>query len=108
MTEDSLLQPYHRFHEQTLELIALAEAGDWTAFEALLAERQQGMAPLGDNQRLIEATRTGRAEELRSTILSIQAANDLLAQIAETSRADLADQLRQAFQAEKAIDAYKG
>jgi flagellar protein FliT len=107
MTQSDLLQPLHRFLDQSQRLLALAEAGEWEAFEALLAERQKGLASVGDNALLIAVAKAGLADEMRQLLAEIQTSNNRVAEVAERSRADLAVQLRQVVQAEKAIDAYK-
>lgn len=106
MTTD-LLQPLHQFLEQSRRLLGLAKADDWEAFEVLLEERQQGLSALGDNKLLIAVAKAGVADEMRALLAEIQAVNNQLGEVAEAGRADLAAQLRQVVQAEKAIEAYK-
>lgn len=104
---NDLLQPLHQFLEQSRLLLGMAQAGEWESFESLLATRQQGLAALSNNQILIAVAKAGRADEMRELLADIRTANDRIAEVAETSRADIGSQLRQLVQAEKAIDAYK-
>lgn len=106
MTSDELLAPLVTFLAQTQDLLALGEAGDWEAFASLLEQRQAGLAALGDSQQLIALAKAGKGEEAGFLIQQIQAANDQLAKLAEASKEELGEQLRQALQAEKALGAY--
>lgn len=106
MTTPELLQPLQIFLEQSQQLLTLAEAEEWETFEKLLAERQEGLAALGENQLLIAVAKAGLADDMRHLLAQIQGTNDRIGQVAEQSRADIAAQLRQSLQAEKAIDAY--
>lgn len=105
--QPDLLHPLRRFLEQSRQLLGLAENSDWEAFETLLTERQQGLASLGEGALLIAVAKAGLADEMRQLIADIQSVNDRIGEVAERERTDLAGQLRQSFQAEKAIDAYK-
>jgi hypothetical protein len=106
MTSDDLLSPLVTFLAQTRELLVLGKAGDWEAFASLLDQRQAGLAALGDNQRLLALARAGQAEEARFLIQQIQEANEQLGKLAEASKEELGEQLRQAVQAQKAVGAY--
>lgn len=105
--QPDLLHPLKLFLDQSRRLLELAEEGDWAAFETRLAERQLGLANLGDNALLIGVAKAGLADEMRQLIADIQSVNDRIGEVAERERTDLAAQLRQSYQAEKAIDAYK-
>jgi hypothetical protein len=107
MSTTEILQPLHQFLLQSRQLLALAQSGEWEAFEVLLQERQAGMPTLGENQLLIAVAKSGQADEMRRLLADIQVVNDEIAKVAETGRAELAAQLRQVMQAEKAIDAYR-
>lgn len=106
MTDRDLLDPVHRFHRHTRDLLALAERDDWQAFEAQAAEREALVGPLNDNDFVIAVTEAGRADELRREIEAIQRLNDRITALAEDTKADIAARLKHHNVQQKAIRAY--
>jgi hypothetical protein len=107
MTTPDVLLPLRQFLQLSQQLLALANTEEWVEFELLLKKREEGLAALGDNHLLIAVTKAGLAEDMRGLLGDIQQVNDQIGMVAERNKADLAVQLRKAFQAEKAIDAYQ-
>jgi hypothetical protein len=105
--DDTLLAPLYEFHKRTQELLTLARAGDWPAFEEGLAERQAGVQALNDGQFLIAVAKAGRADELRQGIADIQTLNDEMVELAEQSKARISAELKETQLAEKGIQAYE-
>lgn len=107
MTTPDVLLPLREFLHLSEQLLVLANAEEWAEFESLLKKREDGLTSLGDNRLLIAVTKAGLAEEMRVLLRDIQQVNDQIGIVADRNKADLAAQLRKAYQAEKAIDAYQ-
>lgn len=104
----SILAPLESFLAQTQSLLVLAQAGDWETFEIQMAERQTKLPALGESQFLIAITRAGLVDEAKSLIQAIQATDQQIVAMAESSKAKISEQLRQSIKATKAVVAYKG
>lgn len=104
---DSALQPIQIFLNQTEKLLLLAQADQWEEFEVLLAERQKGMAALGESPFLIAVTKAGLVTDVKEMIQKIKDIDQQIAHAAEQSKAIISEQLRQSLIANKALDAYK-
>ena len=104
----SILAPLESFLAQTQSLLALAQADDWETFETQMAERQTKLPALGENQFLIAITQAGLVDEAKSLIQAIQATDQQIVDVAESSKAKISEQLRQSIKATKAVVAYKG
>lgn len=107
MTTPDVLLPLRQFLQLSQQLLALANTEEWAEFELLLKKREESLTLLGDKRLLITVTKAGLAEDMRGLLGDIQQVNDQIGMVAERNKADLAVQLRKAFQAEKAIDAYQ-
>ena len=106
MDIDPLLDPLTRALTQSQELLSLAEAGDWEAFEALVQQRQQGLLSLSDQGYLESLAQADLEAKAAGVIQEIQSINKQLADLAEANRENTASELRQSNLAHKAIDAY--
>ena len=106
MDIDPLLDPLTRALSQSQELLSLAEAGDWEAFEALVQQRQQGLLSLSDQGYLESLAQANLEARAAGVIQEIQSINKQLADLAEANRENAASELRQSNLAHKAIDAY--
>lgn len=107
MSTTDILQPLQQFLEQSQRLLAMAHAGDWAGFEVLLQERQAAMPTLGDSQLLIAVAKAGKADQMRELIAEIQVVNTQIGEVAESGRGEIAAELTQLLQAEKAMKAYQ-
>gem|GEM_PF-1116944 len=107
MSEESLLRPLYQFHEYTEALLALAEKGDWEAFEQESLKRQELLPVINDGQFLIAVAKAGLAEEMREQIAQTQALNDRLSTLAEQAKSDIADTLKDQQTKDKAVKAYR-
>ena len=109
-TDSANLQTLARietFLIQSQKLLALAKEGKWDEFEVLMDERQRGLAALGEGAFLIQVAREGLAVEAKAMINAIKHIDENILSIAEHSKTEIGDKLRQSFQASKAIGAYK-
>ncbi|MDQ2077345.1 flagellar protein FliT [Marinimicrobium sp. ABcell2] len=104
---EALLAPLHEFHKRSVELLALAHAGDWATFEERLAEREAGLSVLTESQFLIAVAKADCADELRQGIADIQELNDQIVELAEQSKAQISADLKESQLAEKGIQAYE-
>lgn len=107
MSNSDLMEPVYQFRVQTEQLLELARAGDWQAYEQQAPERQALLAQLNDNQFMIDIAEAGLADELREQIADIQTLNDELARLAEQTKSDIANDLKQQNTKDKAVKAYK-
>lgn len=107
MNESDLLEPVYRFREYTQELLALAERDEWQAFEEKAPEREALIGALNDSEFLVAVAQVGKAEELKQEIAEIQRLNDEITALAERTKTDIANQLKQKNHQDKAIKAYK-
>lgn len=107
MSTTDILQPLQQFLAQSQRLLDLARAGDWTEFEVLLQERQVAIPTLGESQLLIAVAKAGKADQMRELITEIQVVNTQIGEVAENGRGELAAELKQLLQAEKAMKAYQ-
>lgn len=106
-TPADLLAPVERFLGHSRELLRLARANDWEAFETLLAERESGLHGLGESRFLIDVAKAGRADELRTGIAEIQELNEQILVLADASKSELSAQLKASQNADKGIQAYR-
>lgn len=107
MPQESLLTPLYQFHECTEALLALAEKGDWEAFEQESLKRQELLPVINDGQFLIAVAKAGLADDMREQVAQTQALNDQLSTLAEQAKSDIADTLKDQQNKDKAVQAYK-
>ncbi|WP_347330275.1 flagellar protein FliT [Marinimicrobium locisalis] len=107
MTSDELLAPLNQLQSHTQKLLKLAEASRWDEFEALSAQREALLAQVNEGDFLVEVAKAGLEQPFREKVADIQALNDRITVLAETTKADIAAQLKEQNHQEKAVKAYK-
>lgn len=107
MTDDDLLAPIRQFKRHTENLLDLARAGDWAAFEELSPNRQALLPIINDGEFLIAVAKAERAEEMREQISAIQSLNDELTELAEQAKSEVADTLKDQQIKDRAVKAYQ-
>jgi len=106
MTTSSVLYPYQHFLSLTQNLLARAEAGEWETFATDMEHRQTLSGALSDQSLIDRVVEADLSDELRLLIAEINERNEQIAVIASRHRDELASEIRQTFQANKAISAY--
>lgn len=106
MNTPSLLNPLERALNQSQALLSLAQADDWESFETLVQQRQQGLLLLTNTEYLTSLAEAELDTQAAGIIKDIQSINQQLAVLAQQNREEIASELRQSAQAEKAINAY--
>lgn len=106
MDIETLVESLSRALSQSHTLLALAEAGDWDAFEVLVQEREQVLRLINDTEPLNLTTHAELESQTVQIIEEIQFINQRLSDLATANRDKLASDLRQSMKATKAIDAY--
>lgn len=107
MAPDELLAPLDRLQAHTRKLLKLAEASRWEEFEALSAEREALLAQVNEGDFLVEVAKAGLEQPFREQVADIQRLNDRITALAETTKADIAAQLKEQNDQQKAMKAYK-
>lgn len=108
MTEDDLLAPLRQFKQHTQDLLALARAGDWAAFEQLSPNRQALLPVINDGEFLVAVAKADLADEMRVQVGEIQSLNDELTALAERAKTEAAATLKEQQIKERAVKAYQG
>ncbi|MES2675652.1 MAG: flagellar protein FliT [Pseudomonadota bacterium] len=106
MSSDILLQPLKQLLVQAQLLLQLAQAENWEEMQTQFSEYQQQMLLLADATYLQTLKEENLAAEAQEFIVKIQELNQQLDSFAEQAHADIASELRQFIQADKALDAY--
>lgn len=106
MSNDTLLQPLNQLFMQAQLLLELAQAENWEDMQTQFSAYQQQMLLLTDATYLQTLKDENLAGEAQAFIVKIQALNQQLDSFAEQAHADIASELRQFIQADKALDAY--
>ncbi|WP_111643282.1 flagellar protein FliT [Marinimicrobium alkaliphilum] len=104
--ESTCLNPVYQAIDQSRRLLALAREDDWATFEQVLAERQESLEALKSSEFMVEVVKNGYAEVLREAIVELQALNEQVGELAETSKARLSEQLKEFARGDKAKVAY--
>ena len=95
------------FLSQSKELLTLAQNDQWQEFEILMAQRQETLPSLSDNEFIIEIARANLAAEAKELISAIQSTDQQIVKLAEQSKQAIAEKLSNSIKATKAIVAYK-
>lgn len=95
------------FLSQSKELLTLAQNDQWQEFETLMAQRQETLPSLSDNQFIIDIARANLAAEAKELISDIQNTDQQIVKLAEQSKQAIAEKLSHSIKATKAIVAYK-
>lgn len=106
MSNDILLQPLNQLFMQAQLLLQLAQAENWDDMQTQFSEYQQKMLLLADATYLQTLKNENLADEAQAIILKVQELNQQLDSFAEQAHANIASELRQFIQADKALDAY--
>ena len=107
MSTQNLLQPLHDTLEKAHELVRLAQAEEWSAFEEQFANYERLAKYLNDEAYLRALTENNLGSSAAEIILQIQALNESLDLSASNVRDNIASELRQMMQSDKAMDAYR-
>lgn len=102
-----LLQPLRETLEKAHELVRLAQAEEWSALEEQFMKYEQLTKYLNDEEYLKTLTDNNLGESAKEIILQIQALNESLDLRANNVMNDVASELRQMMQSDKAMDAYR-
>jgi flagellar protein FliT len=106
MDQNALLKPLEMALSQSQLLLSLAQGGDWTSFEMLIQQRQQGLLSINDPEYLESLTEAQLDEKAVMLVKAIQSINEQLTTLAEEHASTAAAEIRHLTQAEKAMDAY--
>ncbi len=107
MTPENLLQPLNQLLTQAQALMILAQAEAWDEMQSEIVDYQQRMAVLADATYLLALKDANLTAEAQALILQIQEFNQQLDGNAEQVHTNIASELRQIIQADKALDAYR-
>src|SRR5690554_5680746 len=102
-----LLARLEVFLSQSKELLSLAQNDQWQEFEILMAQRQETLPSLSDNEFIIDIARANLAAEAKELIGDIQNTDQQIVKLAEQSKQIIAEKLSNSIKATKAIVAYK-
>lgn len=95
------------FLSRSKELLTLAQNDQWEEFETLMAQRQETLPSLSDNEFIIDIARANLAAEAKELISEIQNTDQQIIKLAEQSKQAIAEKLTNSIKATKAIVAYK-
>jgi len=107
MHSEKLLQPLNQLLLEAKNLLELAQADNWDDMQTQFAEYQQQVFLLADETFLHALKNENLADEAQALILQIQQINQQLDGFATQAHANIASELRQIIQADKALDAYR-
>lgn len=107
MNTQDLLQPLHDTLEKAHELGRLAQAEEWSAFEEQFASYERLAKYLNDEAYLKTLNDNNLGAPAREIIVQIQALNENIDLRASSVRDNIASELRQMMQSDKAMDAYR-
>jgi len=102
-----VLARLENFLSQSKELLTLAQNDQWEEFEILMAQRQETLPSLSDNEFIIDIARANLAAEAKHLISEIQNTDQQILALAEKSKQAIAEKLSSSIKATKAIVAYK-
>jgi hypothetical protein len=107
MSRETLLQPLNQLFMQAQLLLQLAQAENWDEMQTQFSEYQQQMSLLANATYLQTLKNENLAGEAQAFILKIQELNQQLNNFTEQAHTNVASELRQLMQADKALDAYR-
>lgn len=107
MSRENVLQPLNNLLTKAQGLLMLAHTENWDDLPIPFAEYQQQMSLLTDVNYLQALKEEHLVEEAKILILKIQDCNQKLDSMTAQAHADIASELRQLIQADKALDAYR-
>lgn len=107
MSNQDLLQPLNETLEKAQELIRLAQAEEWSAFEEQFVNYERLAKYLNDEAYLKTLNDNNLGASAGEIVIQIQALNESLDLRASNVRDNIASELRQMMQSDKAMDAYR-
>jgi hypothetical protein len=106
MNTENLLEPLHQLLTQAQALLILAQEKNWDELQHQFAPYQQQMAVLADENYLQALKAANLSAAAQALIVEIHAGNEQLAVDAAQGYENIASELRQIIQSDKAMDAY--
>ena len=107
MSREKLLQPLHNLLIKAQALLILSQAENADTLQIPFAEYQLQMSLFADPAYIQALRDANLADEAQALILQLQNFNQQIEERAANIYANIASELRQIIQADKALDAYR-
>jgi hypothetical protein len=107
MKPENILEPLHTLLTQAQALLVFAQAENWSEFQTAFEHYQQNIFLLSDAAYIQTIQNENLSAEAQDFILQIQTINQQLDTLAEKTHANIASELRQILQSDKALNAYR-